>query len=98
MHHLGRRLADRRRRFGLALRRIAEVTDRANVQRTDGLDVMRGQPVQEIGPIEPARAHAAAVGGLIATEVAEVGGTRSEERRGGKECVSSCRSRWAPYH
>src|SRR3546814_12352191 len=22
--------------------------------------------------------------------------TRSEERRGGKECVSTCRSRWAP--
>src|SRR3546814_11893036 len=24
--------------------------------------------------------------------------TRSEERRGGKECVSTCRYRWAPYH
>src|SRR3546814_9473969 len=24
--------------------------------------------------------------------------TRSEERRVGKECVSTCRSRWAPYH
>src|SRR3546814_19398130 len=23
--------------------------------------------------------------------------TRSEERREGKECVSTCRSRWAPY-
>src|SRR3546814_11852034 len=23
---------------------------------------------------------------------------RSEERRGGKECVSTCRSRWPPYH
>src|SRR3546814_16698076 len=23
---------------------------------------------------------------------------RSEERRGGKECVSTCRSRWWPYH
>src|SRR3546814_14538408 len=34
-------------------------------------------------------------------EVAE-GGTldvgRSEERRVGKECVSTCRSRWSPYH
>src|SRR3546814_14183774 len=25
-------------------------------------------------------------------------GDRSEERRVGKECVSTCRSRWAPYH
>src|SRR3546814_11829238 len=23
---------------------------------------------------------------------------RSDERRVGKECVSTCRSRWAPYH
>src|SRR3546814_15392300 len=25
-------------------------------------------------------------------------GTRSEERRVGKECVSTCRSRWSPFH
>src|SRR3546814_12328747 len=27
-----------------------------------------------------------------------VGAMRSEERRVGKECVSTCRSRWSPYH
>src|SRR3546814_2282695 len=26
------------------------------------------------------------------------GATRSEERRVGNECVSTCRSRWSPYH
>src|SRR3546814_5156635 len=26
------------------------------------------------------------------------GENRSEERRVGKECVSTCRSRWSPYH
>src|SRR3546814_10988463 len=41
---------------------------------------------------------------LIAAGVPEdrvatvVGKARSEERRGGKECVSTCRSRWAPHH
>src|SRR3546814_16725206 len=25
-------------------------------------------------------------------------GRRSEERRVGKECVRTCRSRWSPYH
>src|SRR3546814_19918349 len=25
-------------------------------------------------------------------------GKRSEERRAGKECVRTCRSRWSPYH
>src|SRR3546814_6498122 len=28
----------------------------------------------------------------------EYGRERSEERRVGKECVSTCRSRWSPYH
>src|SRR3546814_11629239 len=28
----------------------------------------------------------------------EPGNLRSEERRVGKECVSTCRSRWSPYH
>src|SRR3546814_18021053 len=33
------------------------------------------------------------------TRIREVGDIRrSEERRVGKECVSTCRSRWAPYH
>src|SRR3546814_13882490 len=29
---------------------------------------------------------------------AKYGFGRSEERRVGKECVSTCRSRWSPYH
>src|SRR3546814_1017900 len=32
-------------------------------------------------------------GAVIIVKVA-----RSEERRVGKECVSTCRSRWSPYH
>src|SRR3546814_5455402 len=27
-----------------------------------------------------------------------IAANRSEERRIGKECVSTCRSRWSPYH
>src|SRR3546814_3455603 len=35
----------------------------------------------------------------FATEAARRGvRIRSEERRVGKECVSTCRSRWSPYH
>src|SRR3546814_16865709 len=30
--------------------------------------------------------------------IAVVDSGRSEERRVGKECVSTCRSRWSPYH
>src|SRR3546814_5515123 len=28
----------------------------------------------------------------------QIAARRSEERRVGKECVSTCRSRWSPYH
>ena len=31
-------------------------------------------------------------------EAMKVAANRSEERRVGKECVSTCRSRWSPYH
>src|SRR3546814_12327409 len=37
----------------------------------------------------------ALAGRMMATRVM---GKRSEERRVGKECVSTCRSRWSPYH
>src|SRR3546814_16137611 len=38
--------------------------------------------------------------GRIRVEANQGGETwhRSEERRVGKECVSTCRSRWSPYH
>src|SRR3546814_20744709 len=32
------------------------------------------------------------------TSVSEASYSRSEERRVGKECVSTCRFRWSPYH
>src|SRR3546814_14814519 len=49
--------------------------------------------------------EASDVGGLV-VDVPDVqqhratvdGEFRSEERRVGKECVSTCRSRWSPYH
>src|SRR3546814_4916143 len=37
------------------------------------------------------------LGGAV-HQVAERAASRSEERRVGKECVSTCRSRWSPYH
>src|SRR3546814_1513280 len=34
----------------------------------------------------------------LASGHGQVARGRSEERRVGKECVSTCRSRWSPYH
>src|SRR3546814_1520330 len=36
--------------------------------------------------------------GSISATVIHMQKGRSEERRVGKECVSTCRSRWSPYH
>src|SRR3546814_15551542 len=35
---------------------------------------------------------------ILGLEVKVIIFCRSEERRVGKECVSTCRSRWSPYH
>src|SRR3546814_8933625 len=43
-------------------------------------------------------ASAAAQGAPIIVTGTGLPDTRSEERRVGKECVSTCRSRWSPYH
>src|SRR3546814_16434229 len=51
---------------------------------------------------EIADRHGAASAGLLGlVQIAQIGlvpFARSEERRVGKECVSTCRSRWSPYH
>src|SRR3546814_18399856 len=44
------------------------------------------------------RLPAAAVGRVPAAAARPAGAGRSEERRVGKECVSTCRSRWSAYH
>src|SRR3546814_17388432 len=58
----------------------------------------------------PAHHAAGAVGHIVVTQafvqrdeggfllLAEAVAVRSEESRVGKECVSTCRSRWSPYH
>src|SRR3546814_15790861 len=56
--------------------------------------------VHDLRPLGLAHAlHDHLLGGLgcDAAEI-DVVDLRSEERRVGKECVSTCRSRWSPYH
>src|SRR3546814_17545588 len=59
-----------------------------------------GQPSNDSG--HPRRAAGrcvqAASGGAAPRRTAGSGLARSEERRVGKECVSTCRSRWSPVH
>src|SRR3546814_19890797 len=61
--------------------------------------------IRHVGDV--AQKHATLLGGFPAEQRAnrlcelhaiEQAENRSEERRGGKECVSTCRTRWSPDH
>src|SRR3546814_4738601 len=63
-------------------------------------DVCSSDLLGGVGGPRPRLAHQRARrrGAVAADGLREQRRTRSEERRVGKECVSTCRSRWSPYH
>ena len=66
-----------------------DATDAALVRRFE--QVRRPHPLQGDGTL---------LDGITEERhrMAELRSQRSEERRVGKECVTTCRSRWSPYH
>src|SRR3546814_10287646 len=58
----------------------------------------REQPMLEIGREAVDRAEQIVGQHRIITLARQQRGIRSEGRRVGKECVSTCRSRWSTYH
>src|SRR3546814_15136295 len=63
---------------------------RSNIWVREGDDLIHARTVETGGP-------AIVLRGVTIYE--RSGGVlRSEERRVGKACVSTCRSRWSPYH
>src|SRR3546814_4253922 len=56
------------------------------------LALVRSQPRARAPPFVSSLSHSSA--SLPPPDMT----SRSEERRVGKECVSTCRSRWSPYH
>src|SRR3546814_8990319 len=68
-----------------------------------GLAVGEHHQIKLVGGIFPVRRKARLGAFELGAKRLFVGGQvgeapRSEERRVGKECVSTCRSRWSPYH
>src|SRR3546814_7765047 len=60
-----------------------------------------GLAAMETGRVVRRHHRRAAYSGMAAAPLASMAAAqaaRSEERRDGKECVSTCRSRWSPYH
>src|SRR3546814_17016403 len=74
------------------------------VPSSDGLpDAMWVQALDDDKASDDSSLHIAVIGSggaamAAALKAVEQGARRSEERRVGKECVSRCRSRWAPEH
>src|SRR3546814_4860350 len=99
------------RREDVGPRRAARAADRQR-SRTGGGAERVGRRIEEIEPaarddaatretaVVIAEAQIVANGQpLVGIEAADQPvELRSEERRVGKECVSTCRSRWSPYH
>src|SRR3546814_17261657 len=59
-----------------------------------------GEPALGRGLLDPAQeaAERGAVADARGAVAGDFGCVRSEERRVGKACVRTCRSRWSPYH
>src|SRR3546814_15589151 len=66
---------------------VAELEALADEQQEISYQALREMPLLEAAIKEALRLHPPLI--LL---------LRSEERRVGKECVSTCRSRWSPYH
>src|SRR3546814_13143299 len=61
-------------------------------------DAARLELTEAFQKISPATEGAGAELGGAKYEADRPADVRSEERSVGKECVSTCRSRWSPYH
>src|SRR3546814_15841686 len=59
-------------------------------------EVVGAKPAEDKDNLEAAKVEPGKM--LTTDDVAAIVAKRSEERRVGKECVSTCRSRWSPYH
>src|SRR3546814_20868753 len=70
----------------------AEVTALTNRQGASQAGFLQREIAR---PLKALKAHIARLAAEIGRRIAE---DRSEERRVGKECVRTCRSRWSPDH
>src|SRR3546814_20623572 len=83
--------------LGLSLVRTDRLPRLPNPREEPDLRPRRGPPRPPRTASLPARSNLLG-GGRARLPPEDHRAERSEERRVGKECVSTCRSRWSPYH
>src|SRR3546814_19046503 len=81
-----------------------QLTDQAQIPAPEGVMPFEAAALEKVGldfaavpPRYRTPYFSHIMGGYAAGYYAYIW-SRSEERRVGKECVSTCRSRWSPYH
>src|SRR3546814_11566293 len=81
----------------MAAREASSAVNAALAENVHGIRAIQELAREDVNfrPFE-AKARANLMTHLTASKYTNV--MRSEERRVGKECVSTCRYRWAPYH
>src|SRR3546814_12885773 len=67
-------------------------------QRMDSEGLLALEPLQQVSGLTIGLVTAPGGRGELQPALQRRGAQRSEERRVGKECVSTCRSRWSPDH
>src|SRR3546814_8357151 len=63
-----------------------------------GMPLIRGREFEEDDTSRSPPADVVVINQTLRAQLFGEGNPRSEESRVGKECVSTCRSRWWPYH
>src|SRR3546814_11223063 len=88
--------------FSWVMHRPKEYGARDPVIPPHAVAILLRHPALDLQPLEVRESlvgrEALMIGADRAIEQQGKGVDRSEERRVGKECVSTCRSRWSPYH
>src|SRR3546814_13097935 len=73
------------------------LAERKTIDRAKAI-LMKRRGIDEPAAYALLRSHAMQSNRRIVDVAEALMTARSEERRVGKECVSTCRSRWSPYH
>src|SRR3546814_14717720 len=91
-------VADRLGRSPLGLPCAADEECGVNYERkVDSMDSLAGATHDFYEEADDRRKRRRLIVGAVLAALV-LAAARSEERRLGKECVSTCRSRWSPYH